>query len=114
MSEVVALLKTKQPHAKILVSGILPRWKKYAADGMNFKNKKTVLNEKLKCYAACTFCPQDNLARHMFYDGIHLNSEGTALLVSNYKYMIGKTTMGHNRGDTPTFSGIVRKKLDQR
>ena len=109
LSEVVALLTTKQPDAQILVSGILPRWKKYAADGMNFKNKKTLLNEKLKGNAAYTFCPQDNFGRHMFYDGIHLNSEGTAQLVSNYKYMIGKTTIGHNRGDTTTYSGIVNK-----
>ena len=107
--EIVGLLKTKQPDAKILVSGILPRWKKYAADGMNFKNKKTVLNEKLKGNAAYTFCPQDNFGRHMFYDGTHLNSEGTAQLVSNYKYMIGKTTIGPNRGDLPTYSETVNK-----
>ena len=32
ISDVVDLLKTKQPDAKILVLGILPRWKRNSAD----------------------------------------------------------------------------------
>lgn len=92
---------TKQPGARILVSGILPRWKRNAADGMNFKNKQNVQNGKMKGYLGCPFCPQDNFSKHMFYDGTHLNTEGTAQHVRNYKYMIGKTTF--NRGRYPTF-----------
>lgn len=101
ISEIVNILKSKQPDAMILVSGILPRWKRNAADGMNFKNKQNVQNGKMKGYLGCTFCPQDNFSKHMFYDGTHLNTEGTAQHVRNYKYMIGKTTF--NRGRYPTF-----------
>ena len=109
IAEIIELLKVKQPNAKILVSGILPRWKKYAVDGMNFKNKKNALNDKMKAYTDCTFCPQDNFGRHMFYDGTHLNTEGTAQLVSNYKFMIGKTTAGPKRGDLQTYAEKVNK-----
>ena len=107
ISDVVDLLKTKQPDAKILVSGILPRWKRNAADGMNFKNKKNVLNDKMREKLGGTFCPQENFSKHMFYDGTHLNTEGTSQLVSNYKYMIGKT---YNQGAFTTYADKVQQE----
>ena len=35
--EITGLLKTKQPHANTIVSGILLRKTNYAADGMNLR-----------------------------------------------------------------------------
>ena len=92
IEKVIKLIQTKFPESKILVSGLLPRWKVNPRDGMDFKNKKSEVNDKLSCLPGITFCTQDNFNRHMFYDGTHLNQQGTAQLVSNYKYWIGKST----------------------
>ena len=90
IEKVIKLIITKFLGSKVLVSGLLPRWKINPREGMVFKNKKSEVNDKLSRLPGITFCPQDNLNRHIFYDGTHLNHQGTAQLASNYKYWMGK------------------------
>ena len=49
------------------------------------------LNEKPSQLDNVVYCAQDNFHRQMFYDGTHLNRQGTVQLVSNYKYWIDKS-----------------------
>ena len=58
---------------------------------MTYKNKKNEVNDKLATLQGVSFCPQENFQLHMFYDGTHLNRQGTAQLVSNYKFVLGRT-----------------------
>ena len=81
---------------------------------MNFKNKKNVLNDKMREKLGGTFCPQENFSKHMFYDGTHLNTEGTSQLVSNYKYMIGKSIIGEHIRRMPTKSSKKRLRHTDR
>ena len=111
ISEIVGTLNTKFPRTRILVSGILPRWKRSAQEGMNYKRKKNDLNSDLNDLQSCTFCPQDNFQKHMFYDGTHLNNEGTAQLVSNYKYLIWKV---NNKNTNATYAQIVKNTSGNR
>ena len=96
IEKAIKLINTKFPGSKVLVSGLLSRWKINPREGMVFKNKTSEVNEKLSQLPGLTFCAQDNFHRHMFYDGTHLNPQGTTLLVSNYKYRIGKTRADGN------------------
>ena len=79
---------------------------------MNFKNKKNELKKKMKESLSCTYCPQDNFNKHMFYDGTHLNIKGKAQLVSNYKHMIGKAV--HNQGTFSTYAQKVNQNASDR
>ena len=90
IEKIIKLITTKFPGSNVLVSGLLPRWKINPREGMVFKNKKSEVNDKLSRLPGITFCAQDNFNRHMFYDGTHLNHQGTAQLASNYKYWMGK------------------------
>ena len=90
IEKVIKLITSKFPGSNVLVSGLLPRWKINPREGMVFKNKKSEVNDKLSRLPGITFCAQDNFNRHMFYDGTHLNHQGTAQLASNYKYWMGK------------------------
>ena len=90
IEKVIKLITTKFPGSKVLVSGLLPRWKINLREGMVFKNKKSEVNVNFSRLPGITFCAQDNFNRHMFYDGTHLNHQGTAQLASNYKYWMGK------------------------
>ena len=96
IEKVIKLITTKFRCSKVLVSGLLPRWKINTQEEIVFKNKNSEVNDKLSRLPGITFCAQDNFNRHMFYDGIHLNHQGTAQLASNYKYWMGKA-MGPTR-----------------
>ena len=54
ISEIVETLNTKVPQTRILVLGILPRWKRSAQEGMNYKRKKNELNSELKDSLSCS------------------------------------------------------------
>ena len=105
IEKVIKLISTKFPRSKVLVEGLLPRWKINPREGMVFKNKKSEVNDKLSRLPGITFCAQDNFNRHMFYDGTHLNQQGTAQLVSNYKYWMGKTIRPNKINGNSTYGG---------
>ena len=105
IEKVIKLISTKFPGSKLLVSGLLPRWKINPREGMVFKNKKSEVNDKLSRLPGITFCAQDNFNRHMFYDGTHLNQQGTAQLVRNYKYWMGKTMRPTKINGNSTYGG---------
>ena len=88
IEKVLKLIQTKFPESKVLVSGLLPGWKVIPREGMVFKNKKSEVNDKSSCLPGIIFCTQDNFYRHIFYDGMHLNQQGTAQLMSNYTYLV--------------------------
>ena len=67
--KVIKLITTKFPGSKVLVSGLLPRWKINPREGMVFKKKTTEVKDKLSRLSGITFCEQDNFNRHMFYNG---------------------------------------------